>query len=246
MAAKRAFITGAGSGIGRASATLFASEGARVAILDINGDGARETLDLVRKEGGDGLIFIGDVTDAPTVEKSIRRASDTFGGLDVLFNLAGGSSDNDGPITEVAIEEFWRSMRLDVFGTWLSCRYGIPELIRSGGGSVINVASVAALSGVPRRDAYTAAKGAIVALTRSLALEYAPAKVRVNTLAPGMIRTARVAAMKDTPAAQPLYARMRLGWGEPEDIAMAAIYLASDESRLTTGQVIAVDSGFTI
>jgi NAD(P)-dependent dehydrogenase (short-subunit alcohol dehydrogenase family) len=172
---------------------------------------------------------------------------DTFGRLDVLHNNAGGSTPQDNTVVDAPIEEFWRVIRLDLFGTFLGCRHGIPALIRSGGGAVINMASNLALMGITGRDCYTAAKGGIAALTRSLAVEFAPHGVRVNAIAPSATMTVRVQRLMAGNAAVDKLARSHLlGLIQPEDIANAALYLASEESRMVTGQILPVDSGVTI
>ena len=153
----------------------------------------------------------------------------------------------DSTVVEVPIEEFWRAIRLDLFGTFLSCRFGIRAIIASGGGSVINMASNVALMGVAGRDCYTAAKGGIAAITRSLAVAYAPQRVRVNAIAPSATMTERVKRLVAGNAALTKLADSHLlGLIEPDDIAHMALYLASDESRMVTGQVLPVDSGVTI
>jgi NAD(P)-dependent dehydrogenase (short-subunit alcohol dehydrogenase family) len=170
-----------------------------------------------------------------------------FGGLHILHNNAGGSTPQDNTVVDAPIEEFWRVIRLDLFGTFLGCRVGIPEIIRSGGGSVINMSSNLALMGLAGRDCYTAAKGAIAALTRSMAVEFAPQRVRVNAIAPSATMTSRVRRlMAGNPALDKLANSHLLGLIEPEDIANMALFLASDESRMVTGQIYPVDSGVTI
>ena len=241
---KVAFVTGAGTGIGRATAILFAREGAKVAIADIDGAAGEESAHLA----GEGAIAIrADVTDPDSLQAAIRATVDRFGRLDVMHNNAGGSTAADSTAVDAPLDEFWRAIKLDLYGTFLGCRFGIPELIRSGGGSVINMSSNVALMGVPGRDCYTAAKGGITAITRSLAVAYAPHKVRVNAIAPSATMTARVRALVAGNAALTKLADSHLlGLIEPEDIADAALYLASDESRMVTGQVLPVDSGVTI
>ena len=156
LAGKVAFITGAGTGIGRATAVLFAREGARVAIAEIDDAAGEETAHLA----GNGAIAIRtDVTDEASLQAAIRTTVQQFGALHVLHNNAGGSTPQDNTVVEAPIEEFWRVIRLDLFGTFLGCRVGIPEIIRSGGGSVINMSSNVALMGIAGRDCYTAAKG---------------------------------------------------------------------------------------
>ena len=244
LAGKVAFITGAGTGIGRATAILFAREGARVAIAEINPATGEETAHLA----GNGAIAIPtDVTDADSLERAIRATVDKFGGLHVLHNNAGGSTAADNTAVEAPLDEFWRAIKLDLYGTFLGCRFGIPAIIKSGGGSVINMSSNVALMGVPGRDCYTAAKGGIAAITRSLAVAYAAERVRVNAIAPSATMTERVKALvAGNTALQKLADSHLLGLIEPGDIAQCALYLASDDSRMVTGQVLPVDSGVTI
>jgi NAD(P)-dependent dehydrogenase (short-subunit alcohol dehydrogenase family) len=244
LAGKTAFITGAGSGIGRATAILFAREGAWVAIADIDKDAGEET---AHRAGNGAIAIPTDVTDPESLERAIKATVETFGGLDVLHNNAGGSTARDDTAVEAPLDEFWRAIKLDLFGTFLGCRFGIPEIVKAGGGSVINMSSNVALMGVKGRDCYTAAKGGIAAITRSLAVAYAPQKVRVNALAPSATMTERVKKLVAGNAAlDRLAAAHLLGPIEPEDIAQAALYLASDESRMVTGQILPVDSGVTV
>ena len=244
---KRVFLTGGAKGIGRAAAVLFAAEGARVAVADIDEEGGAETAALANAEAGEAVFLAADVTQGKAVAAAVGAAAERFGGLDVLYNNAGGATPADGPVTEASEEEFRRAISLDLFGTFLVCKHGLPRLIAAGGGAVVNTASSVALNGLPGRDCYTAAKGGVAALTRSMAVEYGPQGVRVNALAPGTVRTARVIAMLERDAAvRGMAARHLVGLIEPEDVARLALYLASDESARTTGQVIAVDSGFTI
>jgi NAD(P)-dependent dehydrogenase (short-subunit alcohol dehydrogenase family) len=241
---KTALITGAGTGIGRATALLFAREGARVAIADIDGKSGEESAHLA----GNGAIAIrADVTDPESIERAIRATADKFGALHILHNNAGGSTASDNTAVEAPLDEFWRAIKLDLYGTFLGCRFGIPEIAKSGGGSVINMSSNVALMGVAGRDCYTAAKGGIAAITRSLAVAYASQKVRVNAIAPSATMTERVKNLVAGNAnLQKLADSHLVGLIEPEDIANCALYLASDESRMVTGQVIPVDSGVTI
>jgi NAD(P)-dependent dehydrogenase (short-subunit alcohol dehydrogenase family) len=242
---KVAVITGAGRGIGRATARRFAAEGASVVVADISADLGRGTVELVGADGGEARFVETDVTDPTSVERLIQETVTAYGGLHVLHNNAGGSTVNDGPVTEVSLDEWWRAINLNLFGTFLGCRFGIPAIVASGGGSVINMASSVGLLGTAGRDAYTAAKGGIVSLTRSMAKEYAPSKVRVNALAPGAVATERVMAMmgeranewSDPDGGVPLMS-------QPADIAAAALFLASDESRTVTATIVTVDGGW--
>lgn len=241
---KVALITGAGAGIGRATACLFAREGARVVVAEIDAAAGEETAHLA----GHGAIAIRtDVTDEDSVRACIQTAVRHFGRLDVLHNNAGGSTPQDGTVVDAPLEEFWRVIKLDLFGTFLGCRHGIPALAASGGGSVINMASNLAVMGIRGRDCYTAAKGGVAALTRSLAVEFASQGVRVNAIAPSATMTDRLKKlMAGNPEIDRLGQAHLLGLMEPDDIANAALFLASEESRRMTGHVLAVDSGVTI
>ena len=241
---KVALITGAGTGIGRATGILFAREGAKVAVAEINGETGEETAHLA---GGGAIAIPTDVRDEESMKSAVAAAVRHFGALHVLHNNAGGSTPQDNSAVEAPIEEFWRVIRLDLFGTFLGCRFGIPEIAKAGGGSVINMSSNLALMGVAGRDCYTAAKGAIASLTRSLAVEFAPRRVRVNALAPSVTLTERVRSLiAHNPALGRLAGSHLLGLIEPSDVAEAALYLASEESRMVTGQILPVDSGVTI
>ncbi len=243
LAGKTAFITGAGAGIGRATAVAMAREGARVVVAEIDISAGEETAHLA----GNGAIAIRtDVTDEESVRAAVRQGTGHFGGLHILHNNAGGSTPRDGSVVDAPIEEFWRVIRLDLFGTFLGCRCAIPEIVRSGGGAVINMASNLALMGIAGRDCYTAAKGGVAAITRSLAVEFAP-KVRVNALAPSATMTDRVRKlMAGNTAIEQLAKSHLLGLIAPEDIANAALFLASEDARMITGQVLPVDSGVTV
>lgn len=247
LAGKVALITGAATGIGRAGAILFAHEGAKVLVADIDEKGGEETAALATAAGGEAAFLRTDVTEPDSVQAAVAHAVARWSKLDVLYNNAGGSTPQDGPATEVSLDEFWRAIKLDLYGTFLGCRFGLPAIIRSGGGAVVNTTSIMALMGWPNRDAYTAAKGGVAALTRSLAVRYAKEGVRVNAVAPSVTRTPRVEKLLQVaPDAARSAAQHLLGVCEAEDVAQAALYLASDESARTTGHILTVDSGLLI
>lgn len=244
---KVALITGAGAGIGRACAELFAREGACVAIAEFDSETGESACQKVLTDGGKAIFIKTDVSIPENVEEAVKQTVAAFGGLDILYNNVGGSTMQDGTVLTAPFEEFRKKIDVDLFGTWLGCRYAIPEMIKRGGGSIINASSINALRGRPGRAAYTAAKGAITALTRSMAMDFAVHQIRVNAIAPGSTITERI--LQRRPGGQ-LSAEMAqrhiLGALDPIDVAYAVLYFASDESRKTTGQVLAVDSGFTM
>jgi NAD(P)-dependent dehydrogenase (short-subunit alcohol dehydrogenase family) len=244
LAGKVAFITGAGSGIGRSAAVLFAQEGAAVVIADINRETGQATADQAIAAGGTATAIHTDVTDPDSLKAAIRATVEKHDKLDILYNNAGGANSRDNNVIDVPLEEFWRAIKLDLYGTFLGCRFGIPEMIKAGGGSVINVVSIVALRGFAVSPSYTAAKGGIAALTRSLAVAYAPHGVRVNAIAPCITKTERVLRHLETvPTVTAMAEEHLLGLAEPLDIAHGALYLASSESRIMTGQILPVDSG---
>ncbi|WP_202109468.1 SDR family NAD(P)-dependent oxidoreductase [Bordetella sp. 15P40C-2] len=243
---KVAFVTGAGSGIGQAIVQQYAQQGAAVAVIEKNAENGRKTADAINAAGGRALFIETDVTDEKQVAHAVAETVRTFGKLDILVNNAGGSLPQDGPVTEVDNDTFWKTINLDLFGTWLCCRYAVPEIVAAGGGSVINIVSFYGLVGSPSRSAYSTAKGGVIALTRTMAVDYAPKNIRVNGIAPGTTLTERSRKLVDTiPALGVLKGQHLLGLLEPEDIAHTAVYLGADESARTTGQIFSIDSGLT-
>jgi NAD(P)-dependent dehydrogenase (short-subunit alcohol dehydrogenase family) len=237
---KVALITGGGRGIGRAAALLFAREGAKVVIAEIASADGQATVAAIREAGGEARFAATDVTRPEQVEAAVKTAVDTFGGLHVLYNNAGGATPKDGKVTEMDLDEFWRTIGVDLFGTFLGCRFAIPVMVE-GGGSIINTTSIRAMIGTAGADAYTSAKGGVRALTRALALQWAAHNIRVNAIAPGVILTERVRALLRED--DPIFQKSLLGASDPEDVAQMAVYLASDESRRVTGAILPMDSG---
>ncbi len=247
---KVAFITGGGGGIGRATARRFTEEGAKVVVADIDiarGEAAAVAARASAQHGGDAAFIRCDITKRADVRAAIAETVARFGKLNVLHNNAGGSMPADGPVTEAPDDEFWRVITLDLYGTFLCSQVAIPEIIKAGGGAVINMSSIVALMAMPGRDCYTAAKGGVAAMTRSMAVEYGGDRIRVNAIAPSVTLTDRVKKqLQDNPVTLEIGRQHLLGLIEPEHIADLAVYLASEESARTTGQVIPVDSGVTI
>ncbi|HEY8173971.1 MAG TPA: glucose 1-dehydrogenase [Dehalococcoidia bacterium] len=246
---KTVLITGAGSGMGRAAAALFAREGAQIIATDISRDGLDATEKLLADEEGAVLSLTGDVSNAADVESWVRQGVERFGKINVLYNNAGIFPDDDKSVLDMDEETYTRTLDVNLKGVMLCCKHAIPEIVRGGGGSVINVASFVALVGctVPQ-DAYTASKGAVLALTKSLAVQFGPQRVRVNAICPGPILTPLLVGL--FPNEEEKNKRLRripLGrFGLPEDIVYAALYLASDESSWTTGTEFVVDGGITV
>jgi len=251
LAGKVAFITGGGGGIGRATAERFAEEGAKVVVADINEtlgeQAAQSARQCGKNSGGDAFFIRCDVRERNDVEAAMAETVRRYGKLTILHNNAGGSTPQDGPVTAVSEDEFWRVMKLDVFGTFLCSKIGIPHIIKAGGGAVINMTSTLALIAVPGRDCYTAGKGAIASMTRSMAVEYASHQIRVNAIAPSVTLSDRVKKlMEGSKDIEKLASQHLLGLGLPIHIADTAVFLASDEAAITTGQILVVDSGATI
>jgi NAD(P)-dependent dehydrogenase (short-subunit alcohol dehydrogenase family) len=238
---KVALITGAGSGIGRAAALLFAAEGASVAVAEIAAEQGARTADAIAAAGGAALSVATDVSRPASVEAAVEATLQRFGGLHVLYNNAGGATSGDGKVTEIALDEFWRTIGVDLFGTFLGCRFAIPAMVAGGGGSIINTTSIRAMIGTAGADAYSSAKGGVRALTQALALQWAEHGIRVNAIAPGVILTERVKSLLRED--DPIFRKSLLGASEPEDVARLALYLASDESRRVTGAILPMDSG---
>lgn len=249
---KVALITGAGSGIGRAMALLFAREGARIVAGDLNAQGNAETVRLVQEQGGTALAVSLNVTIAQEVEAAVQATLEHFGALHVLCNNA-GIGERRTPILELEEHEWERVFATNVKGPFLGIKYGAAAMIKSGqGGSIINTASVAGVVGNPGYVAYSTSKAACIHLTKTAALEFARSHIRVNAIAPAFTATPMVENMVATHrdperALQKLSSVIPLGrLGTPEEIANAALFLASDESSFTTGAVLVLDGGLTV
>lgn len=253
---KVAFITGAGSGIARAAAQIFTREGAKVVIAELKSELGVASEKLVRDAGGEALFVETDVTKEDSVQSAIQKTVERYGKLDVLYNCAGGSVVEDTTVTNVDMWVWNHTQSLDLLGTFLCCRYGIPEIIKAGGGTIINMSSVVALRGAFPIHIYTAAKGGIIALTKSLAGTYALDNIRVNAICPGVILTDRVRQRfgenRDQPGTIPQTRAIKIDWkqypfatGQAEDIANVALFLASDEARMLTGVIVPADGGLS-
>lgn len=248
LAGKVALITGAGSGIGRETALLFAREGAQVVVADLDEASGERTAREVTQAGGRCVSVRADVSKVEDARAMVEAAEREFGGLHVLMNNAGIShiDDNGAVDTEESVWDL--TMRVNLKGPFLGCKFGIPALQRSGGGSIINIASfVAVLGAATPQLAYTASKGGVLAMSRELAVIHARQNIRVNALCPGPLRTELLMKYLDTEEKrQRRLVHIPMGrFGEAEEIARAALWLASDESSFTTGATFLVDGGIT-
>ena len=217
-----------------------------MAIVDRDRTGGENTAQRISQAGGESLVIEADVSDEQAVMRALDETEDTFGRFDILYNNAGGGQPTDGSITEISMDAWWHAINVDLTGTMLFCRHGIPRLVAANGGVVINTTSTLAMAGVPGLDSYTSAKGGIIALTRSLAVQFAKSGVRVNAIAPGAVATERSKRVSgDRPEVEETRARHLLGVLEPDDIAKAALFLASDDAKRITGIILPVDSGIT-
>jgi NAD(P)-dependent dehydrogenase (short-subunit alcohol dehydrogenase family) len=244
---KVALVTGASSGIGRATALAFAREGAKVMVADVTVEGGEETVSLVKQAGGEATFFKADVSKAAEVEALVARVVQTYGRLDCAHNNAG--IEGPGALTVDYPEEmFDRVMAINLKGVWLCLKYEIPQMLKTGGGAIVNTASTAGLVGFPRGSAYVASKHGVVGLTRTAALEYAKSNIRVNAVCPGAIDTpmmGRITDHRPTRAARMAAAEPVGRMGVPGEIAEAVVWLCSDSASFVTGHAMAVDGGMT-
>lgn len=242
---KVALVTGAGSGIGRAAARIFAREGAKVAAADVNRASAEETVGMIREAGGEAFGLQADVSKAAEVEAMVDAVVGTYGRLDCAFNNAGieGALASTADYTEA---DWAPVIAVNLTGVWLCMRYEIPRLLETGGGAIVNTSSAAGLLGAPRMPAYVASKHGVVGLTKTAALEYAKSGVRVNAVCPGVIDTSMVGRLKERRPR--MFEKIVRGEpigriGQPEEIAETAVWLCSDAASFVTGHAMSVDGG---
>ena len=246
---KVALITGAGSGMGRVASVAFAREGARIVAAEVAEAAGQETVAQVRGAGGEAIFARTDVSKERDVAAAVAAGEKAFGRVNVLYNNAGIFPAKDGAVTDLEESVWDLVMNVNLKGIYLVCKHGIPSLLRAGGGSIVNIASFVALVGcsVPQ-DAYTASKGGVIALTKSLAVQFDPKWIRSNAICPGPIETPLLTEwlLTDPEAKRIRLARIPMGrFGRPEDIVHLATYLASEESSWTNGAVLVADGGIT-
>ena len=250
LADKVTIITGAGGGMGRVAAETFAREGAKVVVAEYGEAAGNETVEIIRATGGEATFVRADVSKEADAKAMVDHAVATYGRLDCLYNNAGIMPEADHSVIDTDVDVWDQVMAVNVRGVFLGCKYAIPAMEASGGGSIINIASFVAILGcsVPQ-DAYTASKGALLSLTRSLAVQFGPKGIRTNAICPGPVETPLLMdwLVKDEEAKRIRLARNPSGrFGKPEEIVYMALYLASDESRWTNGAQLVVDGGITV
>lgn len=245
---KVALITGAGNGMGREASLLFAKEGARIVVADFAEEGGNATVEAVKAAGGDAVFVKVDVASDEQVHGMIDATMRTYGALHVLYNNAGIFPDDDGGVTETPEPTWDKVMDVNLKGVWLGCKHGVPAMLESGGGSIVNVASFVALMGAATAQiAYTASKGGVLAMTREIAVEYGRRGIRANSLCPGPIDTPMLAELMSDPARRERrLVHIPMGrLGRADELAKAALFLASDDSSFMTGAALVVDGGIT-
>jgi NAD(P)-dependent dehydrogenase (short-subunit alcohol dehydrogenase family) len=247
LAGKVALITGGGLGMGREASLLFSSEGAKVVLLDVNQQAGEETVELVKKNGGEASFVQGDVSSEEDVKKAVAHAVSNYNGLHVLYANAGVLwKDKDKSVIDTTVEDWDRVQAINLRGPFLLTKHGIPQLRKSGGGSIILVGSISALAGFSKaQDSYTSAKAALIGLNKSLAVQFGADNIRSNIIHPGMIDTPLQAPYLDEQSKSSIGESLPIRrLGVARDIANAALFLASDESSFMTGAEMVVDGGF--
>ena len=248
LAGKTAFITGAGSGIGRQSAILMAKSGARIVVCERDEQAGQETVAAIVGEGGSASLVVADVSDDSQMSSAVETACSRNGGIHVLFNNAGIFPDGDGSPVDTPLDIWEWVIDVNLKGVFLGCKYGIPAMLESGGGSIINTASFVAVMGAATSQiAYTASKGGVLAMTREIAVEYARQGIRANALCPGPVRTPLLEEFLSDPEVKARrLVHIPMGrLAEAEEIASAVLFLASDASAYVTGTTFLVDGGIT-
>ena len=248
LADKVALITGAGSGIGRAAALLFAKEGAKIVVADFVPQGGHETVKMIKEAGGQAIFVEVNVTKSSDVQRMVKSAVDAYGRLDILFNNAGMQGKYI--MTADLPEETWDNIiATNLKGVFLGCKYAIPVMLNQGSGVIINTASTAGMLGLPGSQAYCASKAGVIQLTKSAALEYADKNIRINCICPGGITTPLSGigkALTDAASIPPFHQPQAMRrFGSPEEVAKVALYLASDDSSFVTGTLSVVDGGWS-
>ncbi|MEO2075551.1 MAG: glucose 1-dehydrogenase [Bacillus sp. (in: firmicutes)] len=241
---KIAIVTGGGGGIGRASAVRFAKEGARVAVADIDPIIGEETVNLIKKEGGEAIFVQTDVAEPEQIKQLIQITSNTFGGLHIMFNNA-GIGNSEVRSVDLSEDEWDRVVDINLKGVFLGIKYAVPEISKSGGGAIINTSSLLGLKGQKYMSAYNASKAGVVVLTQNAALEYGKHNIRVNAIAPGVIDTKIIEGWRQNERKWPIISRANaLGRiGTPDEVANAVLFLASEEASFITGTTVSVDGG---
>ena len=244
LTGKVAIVTGGGSGIGRATALRFATEGARVAVADIDSFNGEETLSLIKENGGEAIFVKTDVSDSSQVKELITATTNHFAALHIMFNNA-GIGNSEVRSVDLTEEEWDRVVDINLKGVFLGIKYAVPELIKSGGGVIINTSSLLGLKGQKYMSAYNSSKAGVVVLTKNAALEYGKYNIRVNAIAPGVIDTKIIENWKQNERKWPIISSANaLGRiGTPEEVANAVLFLASDEASFVTGTTLSVDGG---
>jgi NAD(P)-dependent dehydrogenase (short-subunit alcohol dehydrogenase family) len=241
---KTAIITGGGGGIGRSTAIRFAKEGARVAVADIDSTIGEETVRLIKEDGGEAIFVKTDVTDSEQIKALINTTTSTFGALHILFTNA-GVGNSEVRSVDLSEEEWDRVIDINLKGVFLGIKYAIPELIKAGGGAIINTSSLLGLKGQKYVSAYNASKAGVVMLTQNASLEYGNYNIRVNAIAPGVIDTPIIDHWKQDERKWPIISRANAlrRIGTPDEVANAVLFLASDEASFITGTTLSVDGG---